>query len=113
MELITGLAPMTQFDAASIPMYNAFHRIPNLTPYNVIKPAESILTQLNPANAPLASQMAQQNFSHEDMVPEQLLNSAIWQSVKGAGSPLPAPQYHVFAPDLRAPGQSTPTGGDN
>jgi hypothetical protein len=27
-----------------------------------------------------------------------LLNEAVWQSVKGAGSPMPAPQHHVIDP---------------
>jgi YVTN family beta-propeller protein len=106
IELLTGIAPMTQFDASAIPMFNAFNSRPNLAPYNAIKPAESILTQVNPSNAPLASVMAKQNFSREDMVPEQLLNTSIWESVKGASSALPAPQHHVFA----ATGTS---GGDN
>jgi hypothetical protein len=28
----------------------------------------------------------------------QLLNEAIWQSVKGAGSPMPPAQHHVIDP---------------
>ena len=97
IELLTGIAPMTQFDASAIPMYDAFNRTPNLTPYSVIKPADSILTAVNPSTAPLASEMAKQNFNEEDQVPEQLLNQAVWQSVKGAGSQVPAPQHNVFA----------------
>lgn len=99
IELLSGIAPMTQFDAASIPMFNAFSASPNLAPYSAIKPPESILTQVNPPTAPLASQMATQDFSHEDQVPPVLLNTAIWQSVKGANSPLPAPQHNVFPSD--------------
>jgi hypothetical protein len=106
IELLSGIAPMTQFDASAIPMFSAFSGGPNLAPYSVIKPPQSILTQVNPPNAPLAAQMATQDFSHEDQVPEQLLNTAIWQSVKGSGSPLPAPQHNVFAV---TPG----SGGDN
>src|SRR5947209_8580078 len=32
MELILGLKPMSQFDAAARPMYNAFQSTPNLGP---------------------------------------------------------------------------------
>jgi hypothetical protein len=90
-ELIAGIGPMTQFDAAAIPMFNSFTAHPDFAPYNVIKPAEGILTQLNGANAPLASQIAKQQFNREDLANEHLLNAAIWQSIKGAGSPMPAP----------------------
>jgi hypothetical protein len=34
----------------------------------------------------------------------QLPSVAIWKSVKGSGSAMPAPQHHIMAP--RAPGGS-------
>jgi YVTN family beta-propeller protein len=98
IELLAGIAPMTQFDASATPMFGAFSNDPNMTPYSVIKPAESILTQVNSPSAPLAAVMARQDFSHEDQVPPQLLNTAIWQSVKGGNSPLPPAQHRVFGP---------------
>jgi YVTN family beta-propeller protein len=98
MELIAGIGPMTQFDAAAIPMFNSFTSHPDFAPYNVIKPSESILTQVNDANAPLASQIANQQFNREDLANEHLLNQAIWQSIKGAGSSVPSPQHTMIAP---------------
>jgi len=91
MELILGLQPLTQYDAAANPMFNSFTDHPNNRPYDAIKPNQS-LTEPNPANAPLASQSAHMDFSREDQAPEQLLNQAIWQSVKGANSTMPAPK---------------------
>src|SRR5205807_6613669 len=38
MELILGLKPMSQFDAAARPMYNSFAPQPDLTPYEFIMP---------------------------------------------------------------------------
>jgi hypothetical protein len=32
MELILGLKPMSQFDAAATPMFNSFHATPDLRP---------------------------------------------------------------------------------
>jgi hypothetical protein len=32
------------------------------------------------------------NFTQADVAPEQQLNEAIWKSVKGADSPMPAPR---------------------
>jgi hypothetical protein len=31
------------------------------------------------------------DFSGADLAPEQLLNQAIWESVKGSSSPMPMP----------------------
>jgi len=98
VELIVGIGPMTQFDASANPMFSSFTDHPDFAPYNVIKPPESILTQVNGPNAPLAAQIAKQQFNREDMADEVLLNEAIWQSVKGPGSPLPTPQHHMTAP---------------
>ncbi len=64
----------------------------------MIKPADSILTQVNGVNAPLASQIAKQQFNREDLADEHLLNEAIWQSVKGAGSAMPSSQRQMLAP---------------
>lgn len=47
IELITGLRPMTQFDAAATPMWSAFTGDAVLTPYDVEKPQVS-LTERNP-----------------------------------------------------------------
>src|SRR5207253_661158 len=39
MELILGLKPMSQFDAAARPMYNSFQAKADLTPYKHVVPA--------------------------------------------------------------------------
>jgi YVTN family beta-propeller protein len=89
IELIVGLKPMTQFDASATPMLNSFTDKPNFTPYNAIKPKQS-LTEVNPADGPMAAQSKTMNFSAPDLVDEQELNRMIWKSVKGANSPMPA-----------------------
>src|SRR5262249_39401523 len=38
MELILGLKPMSQFDAAARPMYHSFQAKPELTPYRHVRP---------------------------------------------------------------------------
>jgi len=88
MELITGVPPLTQFDASAIPMLNAFTNNPNRTPFAALIPAQS-LTQTNSTSAPLAAQSAKMDFSNSDLNNENTLNKAIWQSVKGAESPMP------------------------
>jgi hypothetical protein len=89
MELILGLDPLTQFDAAATPMSRSFTDRPSLRPYAAVTPAIP-LDQPNPPNAPLAAESSRMDFSVEDRAPEDLLNRAIWESVKGAGVPIPA-----------------------
>ncbi|GDY31766.1 bifunctional YncE family protein/alkaline phosphatase family protein [Gandjariella thermophila] len=98
IELIAGIGPMTQFDATATPMFNSFTGKPNLTPYTAVKPAQDILTSVNGANAPMAAQSAAQDYTREDQIDEQVSNQAIWQSVRGAGSPMPAPVHAAGAP---------------
>ncbi|MEU0969192.1 glutaminyl-peptide cyclotransferase [Streptomyces sp. NPDC005917] len=94
MELLDGIGPLTQFDAAATPMTASFTEKPNHTPYTAITPTQS-LDEQNAATAPMAAQSAKMNFSGADLAPEQELNKAIWESVKGAGSNMPAPKHDV------------------
>jgi YVTN family beta-propeller protein len=95
MELIVGLHPMTQFDAAATPMLNAFDQEPNLTPYTAVVPAQS-LTQVNVATAPLAAQSEALSFDQADAADNRVLNEAIWKATKGAGSTMPEPRNGTF-----------------
>lgn len=98
MELLAGIAPMTQFDAAATPMFNSFTAHPDFATYDVTTPPRAVLTEVNTATAPLAAASASQSFREEDQADMQLLNAAIWASVKGAGSVMPAPRHSVIGP---------------
>jgi YVTN family beta-propeller protein len=93
MEDILGLPPMTQFDAAAAPMLGSFTNKPSFAPYNVVLPQQN-MDERNQANAPMAAQASTWDVSKPDAAPAQLGNTAIWQSVKGAGSQPPAPRDH-------------------
>jgi hypothetical protein len=95
MELILGLPPMTQYDAAAIPMVNAFVEEPDLTPY-MAEPARIDLNAANPKEAAGAAASLSMNLDEFDdltLQEEQLLNEAIWKSVKGRDSEMPRPVY--------------------
>jgi hypothetical protein len=94
IELIVGVRPLTQFDAAAVPMLNAFTGRPDLRPYDVIVPKQP-LDERNPSSAPLAAASASQDLTQEDRINERVFNEAIWQSVKGAGSRMPAPIHRL------------------
>jgi hypothetical protein len=44
----------------------------------------------------MASQSARWSFRREDLAPEIGLNQAIWQSVRGKGSRMPAPRHGLI-----------------
>jgi DNA-binding beta-propeller fold protein YncE len=93
MELILGLKPMSQFDAAATPMFNSFQAEPDLRPYDSA-PATYSLEEKNPLTA--WGSKLKMNFSREDAVDDHLLNEVIWKSVRGASSPMPPPVRAAF-----------------
>jgi YVTN family beta-propeller protein len=95
MELILGLQPMSQFDAAATPMYNAFQAKPDFRPYQALAANVDLKarnTHLG-RNARLSQKM---NFKKEDAADDLLLNELIWQSVRGVDSPMPPPVRAAF-----------------
>ena len=95
MELILGLPPMSQYDAAATPMYKAFQPVPDLAPYSA-RPARISLDEKNDWSDPGALASARMNFRDADRTPELELNEIIWQSVRGAGSVMPPPRRTGF-----------------
>jgi len=95
MELVLGLKPMSQFDAAARPMYNAFLPKADTTPYKA-RAAGTDLGELNTAKAWGAKQSLAFDLSKEDAADDLAFNEVIWRSVKGAESPMPAPVRAAF-----------------
>jgi YVTN family beta-propeller protein len=95
MELILGLQPMTQFDAAAAPMFNSFQARPDLRPYD-LAPPQVDLGARNTAASWGSAASGRMNFSKEDATDEQALNQIIWHSVRGDTTPMPAPVHAAF-----------------
>ena len=95
MELILGLKPMSQFDAAARPMYASFQARPDLSPYQH-RPAGVDLQARNAGTGWGVEQSARLDFSREDAADDILLNEIIWRSVRGADSRMPPPVRASF-----------------
>jgi hypothetical protein len=95
MELILGLEPMSQFDAAARPMYASFQAEPDLTPYEH-RPAQVDLTAMNPSSGWGAEQTAKLDLSREDAADDLLLNQIVWKSVRGLDAQMPPPVRASF-----------------
>lgn len=109
MELLLGLAPMSQYDAFASPILGGWSTAPvNVRPYEAILPQKSIIAEVNPplsALGPkdprrrLAEQSLQMNFQVADSAPVRLLNEITWKSVKGPQARMPEPRI-VRLPSL-------------
>ena len=90
MELILGLKPMSQFDAAATPLYNAFPAKPDFAAYEHAVPDTDLKAVNQPGNwgEKLSATL---DFSKEDLADDLLFNEVIWRSVRGAHSPMPPP----------------------
>ncbi len=89
IELILHLPPMTQYDAAATPLYNAFTSQPTLTAYNCL-PAQTDLAARNPAQGEGARISARMDLLHYDRADPDVLNRLLWENAK-PGVPMPAP----------------------
>jgi YVTN family beta-propeller protein len=95
MELILGLPPMTQYDAAAQPMWRCFATEADATPFHAL-PSNVDLTDKNTAWNEWAKKSADIDLTREDRVPDQLFNEILWKGIKGANVPLPAPSRAAF-----------------
>ena len=90
IELILGIPPMSQYDAAAAPMYAAFQSAPVLEPF-ALRPAQYPFDEMNRPEAPGALASLRMNLEEADMAPELELNEIIWKSVHGAAARMPPP----------------------
>ncbi|HEY0055816.1 MAG TPA: bifunctional YncE family protein/alkaline phosphatase family protein [Pedobacter sp.] len=95
MELILGIKPMSQYDAAAKPFFDCFTAQPNLASYTA-KAAGVSLTVRNTANNTSSKRSDKFDFSREDRAPDLDLNEVVWKYVKGEHSIMPAPRRSAF-----------------
>jgi len=95
IELILGISPMSQFDAAATPMWRCFSTTPNLNPFF----ARPLQTDINAVNTKVGfwqEKSEKFDFSKEDMVNDFEFNEVIWKAVKGEHSEVPSPMRAAF-----------------
>ena len=95
IENIVGVPPLSQFDTFATPMVASFGQEANLDPFTALVPKEAG-DDTNGVNAPMASVSEQQRLDREDQINERTFNEAIWKSVKGTDSTMPAPRHTLW-----------------
>jgi DNA-binding beta-propeller fold protein YncE len=99
IELILGLEPMSQYDAAATLMRASFEARPQLSSW-AARPARVDLDKRNPNGTPAARVSATFNLSREDAVDEQAFNRVLWAVVRGEDCPVPPPVHAAFVHSL-------------
>jgi hypothetical protein len=95
LELVLGLPPMSQYDAAATPMYNAFQATPVLTPFTHLE-SRIPLDEKNDQWSYGAEASSRMNLTEADLAPARELNEIIWRSVRGPRAAMPPPVHSGF-----------------
>jgi hypothetical protein len=96
MELILGLEPLSQYDAAARPMFNGFTDKADATAYRH-EPARIDLNAKNTKVAYGAERSGKMDFSEYDRIDDFELNEILWHAVMGADAPEPAAVRRAIA----------------
>ena len=88
IELILGLSPLSQYDAAARPMFASFTDKADLTPYT-LEPARIDLNAVNAPTAYGAERSMKMDFDEYDRIDDFELNEILWRAIKGKDAPVP------------------------
>jgi DNA-binding beta-propeller fold protein YncE len=95
IELILGLPPMSQYDAAATPLWRCMNNTPDHPPFE----SRSCLVNLDEKNTAeniWQKKSEQFDFTKEDRVNDAEFNEVIWRAVKGLNSPCPPVVHAAF-----------------
>lgn len=95
MELVLGLPPMSQYDAAAEPLWRCFNKTANHPPFNSL-PNLVDLNLKNTADNKMSRLSETFDFSKEDRIPDAQFNAVIWAAIHGLNSICPAPVHAAF-----------------
>ncbi len=94
IELILGLAPMTQYDAAATPMWRCFDSTAKPFDFRAIVPAVD-MSQKNTTMNEWQRRSEKFNFAKEDSNNDVEFNRVLWHGIKG-DVPFPGPRRAAF-----------------
>lgn len=94
IELILGLAPMTQYDAAATPMWRCFDSTAKPFDFRAIVPAVD-MNQKNTTMNEWQRRSEKFNFAKEDSNNDVEFNKVLWHGIKG-DVPFPGPRRAAF-----------------
>jgi len=95
IELILGLPPMSQYDAAAVSMWRCFQSSPDLSSFTA-KPLQWDINEKNTVENSWQRKSETFDFTKEDRIPDREFTEVIWKAVKGENAIVPAPKRAAF-----------------
>ncbi|WP_018611764.1 bifunctional YncE family protein/alkaline phosphatase family protein [Segetibacter koreensis] len=95
MELILGIPPMTQYDAAATPLWRSFSSVADTTQF-VAKAANVNMDDKNTVLNEWQRRSEGFNLAKEDAAPDLEFNLVLWHAIKGDNVPFPGPRRAAF-----------------
>lgn len=95
IELILGIGPMSQYDAAATPMWRCFSANPDLSVFTA-KPLQVDINEKNGVENAWQRKSELFDFTKEDRIPDREFTEVIWKAVRGENAIVPAPKRAAF-----------------
>jgi len=95
IELILGLPPMSQYDAAAEPLWRCFDTVATHPAFKSIL-AQTNLFEKNTAYNEWQKKSEDFDFTEEDRVSDREFNEVIWVACRGISNPCPAPVHAAY-----------------
>jgi YVTN family beta-propeller protein len=100
MELILGIPPMSQYDAAATPLWRVFASKANAKGFT----ARTSMINLEDKNTAINEWQKRSekfDFAKEDAVPDLEFNLVLWHGLKGDQEPFPGPKRAAFFKEIK------------
>ena len=104
IELILGMPPMSQQNAAATPMWRCFTAQPDFSPWKS-RPCQVDLDERNTALNDSQRRSETFDLTKEDRVPDLEFNKVLWKAIKGEHSEMPAPRRAAFIKTVEEEGE--------
>ena len=95
IELILGMQPMSQYDAAANTLWKCFDKTPSHKGFTT-RPNQWDLNEKNTAHNIMQQKSEAFNFKKEDSINDHDFNEVLWKGLKGEMAILPAPKRAAF-----------------
>lgn len=95
IELILGIGPMSQYDAAATPMWRCFSAQPDMTVFTA-RPLQVDINEKNTVENAWQRKSETFDFAKEDRIPDREFTEVIWKAIKGVNALVPAPKRAAF-----------------
>lgn len=95
IELILGIGPMSQYDAAATPMWRCFSAKPDMSVFTA-RPLQVDINEKNAVENAWQRKSETFDFAKEDRIPDREFTEVIWKAVKGVNAVVPAPKRAAF-----------------